>query len=106
VVNSTPRPPLPPGKPVPIVQEAGWASELVWIGAEISPPPGFDPQTFQPVASCYTHYSIPSSYTGLLTFKNLLLLFIYRSHTRIDVNGVVLMHSVQMEDERAIRNKN
>jgi hypothetical protein len=26
---------LPPGKdPVPIVQEAGWASEPVWIGAE------------------------------------------------------------------------
>jgi hypothetical protein len=28
-----PRPPLPPGKerPVPIVQEAGWAPEPVWM---------------------------------------------------------------------------
>jgi hypothetical protein len=33
---------LYPGKdPVPIVQEAGWAPELVWIGAENLAPPGF-----------------------------------------------------------------
>jgi hypothetical protein len=39
-----------PGKePVPIVQEAGWAPEPVWIGAEKLAPPGFDPRTFQPV---------------------------------------------------------
>jgi hypothetical protein len=37
--------------PVPIVQEAGWVSE---------PPPGFDPRTFQPVASRCTDYAIPS----------------------------------------------
>jgi hypothetical protein len=55
VVSITPRPPLPPGKKqVPIVQEAGWAPEPVWIGAESLAPPGFDPRTFQPVASRYT----------------------------------------------------
>jgi hypothetical protein len=44
-----------PGKdPVPIVQEAGWAPEPVCIGAENLAPPGFDPRTFQPVASRYT----------------------------------------------------
>ena len=33
--NVTPRPYLTPGKePVPIVQEAGWASGPVWTGAE------------------------------------------------------------------------
>jgi hypothetical protein len=43
-----------PGKdPIPIVQEAGWAPEPVWIGAENLAPPGFDSQTFQPVASRY-----------------------------------------------------
>jgi len=48
-----------PGKdPVPIVQEAGWAPGLVSTGAEILAPPGFDPQTVQPVASRYTDYSI------------------------------------------------
>jgi hypothetical protein len=44
-----------PGKdPVPIVQEAGWGPEPVWIGAENLTPPGFDPWTFQPVGSRYT----------------------------------------------------
>jgi hypothetical protein len=50
-----------PGKdPVPIVQEAGWAPELVWIGAENLAPPGFDPRTFQLVASRFTDYAIPA----------------------------------------------
>jgi len=39
---------------VSIVQEAGWAPGSVWTSAEISPPPGFDPQIVQPVASRYT----------------------------------------------------
>jgi hypothetical protein len=43
----------------PIVQEAGWAPEP-WIGAENLAPPGFDPRTFQPVASRYTDYAIPA----------------------------------------------
>jgi hypothetical protein len=50
-----------PGKdPVPILQEAGWAPGLVRTSAEILPPPGFDPRTFQPVASRYTNYAIPT----------------------------------------------
>jgi hypothetical protein len=47
-----------PGKdPVPILQEAGWASGPVWTSAENlrpPPPPGFDLRTVQPVASRYT----------------------------------------------------
>jgi hypothetical protein len=59
VVSITPRPPLLPGKdPVPIVQEAGWAPEPLWIGAENLAPPGFDPRTFQSVASRYTDWAI------------------------------------------------
>jgi hypothetical protein len=27
---------------------------------KISPPPGFDPQTVQPIVSCYTNYAIPA----------------------------------------------
>ena len=50
-----------PGKdPVPIVQEAEWAPDPVWIGAENLAPPGFDPRTSKPVASRYTDYSIPA----------------------------------------------
>ena len=46
-----------PGKdPVPIVQEAGWATGPVWTGAEnLVSTPGFDPRTVQPVASRYTN---------------------------------------------------
>jgi hypothetical protein len=37
---------------VPIVQEAGWAPELVWMCAENLAPAGV--RTVQPVASRYT----------------------------------------------------
>ena len=46
--------------PVPLVQEAGWAPEPLWIGSENLAPPGFDPRTFQPVASRYTDWAIPA----------------------------------------------
>ena len=42
---------------VPIVQEAGWDPGPVWTSAEYLAPPGFDPQTVQPVASRYTDYA-------------------------------------------------
>ena len=49
---------LTPGKdPVPIVQEAGWASGPVWTGAENLAPPAFDPRKVQPVGSRYTDYA-------------------------------------------------
>jgi hypothetical protein len=55
-----------PGKdPVPIVQEAGWAPEPVWIGAENHALTGFDPRTFQPVASSYTDYAIPALHDSM-----------------------------------------
>jgi len=48
----------PEKDPVPIVQEAEWAPGPVWTGAEnLSPPPGFDPRTVQPLASRYTDYA-------------------------------------------------
>ena len=34
-------------------------SEQVW---KILPPPGFDPWTVQPIASCYIDYTIPAHY--------------------------------------------
>ena len=57
-VSVTPRQDLTPGKePVPLVQEAGWASGPVWIGAENLAPQGFDPRTVQPIGSSYTDYA-------------------------------------------------
>jgi hypothetical protein len=50
VVNSTPKPHFTPGiDPVPILQEAGWAPGPVRTAENLAPP-GFDPQTVQPVA--------------------------------------------------------
>jgi hypothetical protein len=44
----------PGNDPVPIVQESGWAPGPVWTDAKSLPPfPGFDPRTFQLVASIY-----------------------------------------------------
>jgi len=49
-----PRQHLTSGKdPVPILQEAGWASGPIWTGAENLAPPEFDPRTVQPVGSRY-----------------------------------------------------
>ena len=59
-----------PGKdPVPIVQEAGWAPEPVWTGAENLAPQGFDPRTFQPVAIRYTDYAISAPPEGMAQVK-------------------------------------
>jgi len=53
-----------PGKdPVPIAQEAGWASDPVWTGAE------FDPWTVQHAASCYTDYAIPDPFKNNILVK-------------------------------------
>ena len=46
--------------PVPIVREAEWAQGRSGYVRKISPPPGFDPRTFQPVASRYTDWAIPA----------------------------------------------
>ena len=52
---------LPPGKTgYPLYRKVGGAqgqSGRVW---KISPPPGFDPWTVQPVASHYTDWAIPA----------------------------------------------
>jgi hypothetical protein len=62
VVSATPRP-FTPGKDlVPIVQEAGCAPGRSGRVQIISPPPGFDSRTVQPVASRYTYCAHPAPY--------------------------------------------
>jgi hypothetical protein len=43
--------------PVPIVQEAEWDAGSVQMW-KISPLPGFDPRTIQPLVSSYTDYTV------------------------------------------------
>jgi len=67
-----PRQHITPGKdPVPIVQEAGWASGPVWTGAENLAPPGFDPRPVQPVGSLYTDYATRPTYNIIIPNKNI-----------------------------------
>jgi hypothetical protein len=57
-VSVTPRPLFTPGKdPVIIVQEAGGLQTRFGQVRKISPPPGFDRRTVQPVAIRYTDYA-------------------------------------------------
>ena len=50
-----------PGKvPVLTVQEAAWTPQPFWTLRKISPQPGFEPRTVQPVASRYINYAIPA----------------------------------------------
>ena len=59
-----PRPHLNHGKdPVPILQEAGWASGPVWKGAENLAPLGSDPRTVHSVGRRHTDYATRPSYT-------------------------------------------
>ena len=62
-----PRPPFTPGKDlVHIVQEAGWAPEPVWTGAENLAPTGFRSRTVQPVASRYADWVIPAQLQAII----------------------------------------
>jgi len=59
VVNATLRPLYPRKRdPVPIAQEAGWAPEPVWTGAENLALPRFDHRTVQPIAIRYSNYAM------------------------------------------------
>jgi len=70
VVNATPPVALPPRKTrYPLYRRLGETqgrSGRIW---KISPPPGIDLRTVQPVASRYTEYTIPT-HVYLITLRN------------------------------------
>ena len=52
---------LPPGKTrYPLYRSLGAFQGRSGRVRKISPPPGFDPRTVQPVASHYTYWAIPA----------------------------------------------
>jgi hypothetical protein len=52
---------LPPGKTrQPLYRRLGRPQGRSGQMRKISPPPGIDPRTVQPVVSRYTHYDIPA----------------------------------------------
>ena len=56
----------PDRNPVPISREAGWASGCGLKGCRKSRPSGFEPRTFQTLASSYIDWAIPA---GLWTWS-------------------------------------
>ena len=59
--------------PLPIVQERGWASELLLDGRTNLAAPGFDLWTVQSIAICYTVYGIPTTVYSVGTEVNLVV---------------------------------
>ena len=55
---------------VPIVQESGWALGPVLTAWKILPPPGFNPQTIQPVAGRYNDYAVPATWVINMHINN------------------------------------
>jgi len=54
VVNAAPQATLPLGKKLSTYCIGGWVDRC----GKLASPPGFDPQTVQPIVSCYTNCSI------------------------------------------------
>ena len=48
--------------PVLILQEAGWASGLVWVAPKILPPPAFEHKSTQPIVSDYDDLTIRATF--------------------------------------------
>jgi len=70
VFNATPPAALPPEKTrCPLYRRPGGPQGRSGLVQKISPPPGFDPRTVQPVASRCTDYVIPALYTNWYVVK-------------------------------------
>jgi hypothetical protein len=65
---------LPPGKETryPLYRKLDGPQGWSWRVRKISPPPGFDPRTFHPVASRYTDYAISAQIYVLFHFLYLI----------------------------------
>jgi hypothetical protein len=127
-VSVTPRPHLTPGKePVPIVQEAGWASGTVWTGAENLAPTGIrspdrparrqslyrlsypGPLTRNLTPSKSQHYlkKTPEVKTSVLTFVlKLVLLFQYSGDSGSNPgHGIVSLRVFLVKPLRCVGNR-
>jgi hypothetical protein len=86
----------PPWKEqVPIVRKLGGyqvRSERVW---KISPPLRFDPQTAQPIVSCYTDYTVPThAFGGCNVLPSIILLSLQIAiFTPYSINGSYFLYS-------------
>ena len=93
VVNATPRPLYPPGKTrYPLYRRLGGQQGRSGRVRKISPPPGFDPRTAQPVASRYTDWGIPANTQYLLSVQRHLATLEWLISADVFRTGVVHWH--------------
>jgi len=66
-----PKPLLPLGKKPSTYCIGGWVGPRTGLDrcGKLASPPGFDPQTIQPIASCYTNCSILAYLLGVCKIK-------------------------------------
>ena len=82
MVSVTPLPLLPQGKTrYPLYRRLGWPQDRSGQVRKISPPPGFDPRTVQPVASRYTDYANWPTHETSLSLKTACRLVQTRAET-------------------------
>ena len=75
MVNATPQPLYPPCKRLGTHCIGGWVGPRAGLDgcAKPHPPSGFDPQTIQPIASCYTDWA-----TRAQQYTYCILLYLYK----------------------------
>ena len=90
VVSSTLRPLYPPGKTrYPLYGRLGRPQGRSGRVRKISPPPGFDTRTVQPVASRYTDCAIPAP------IKNLHVIFVLMCKEKVVLSGIQMKHGTE-----------
>jgi len=100
---------LPPGKtPYPLYRRLGGLQGRSGQVQKISPPPGFDPRTVQPVASRYTRYGTrPTWFTNNIC-KKMLLGCPRICNTNVimyyNILGIVALLSWQLKNSNCIFN--
>jgi len=91
---------LPPRKTrYPLYKRLGGPLGQFGRVRKISPPPGFDPRTVQPVASLYTAYAIPTHFTYEYIYMCVCVCVCVRE--RETCNKTTLMYTVRHTTNRS-----
>ena len=100
-VSVTPWPLFTPGKdPVPIVQEAGWAPEPVWTGAENLAPTGIQSPDCPACSQLLYWLSYPTHVSDIVFTISLLFVYLYtRCKVWVySVNQIKIIYSNNRKD--------
>jgi len=81
---------LPPGKTrYPLYRRLGGPQSRSGRVRKISPTPGFDPQTVQPVGTRYTDYAIPDPIMYEIRVKKIVSHNLYSIYYTLNISGII-----------------